>query len=84
MDLRANLLMCEQYDAATGFSKVIELSPEQTDDLRRSRITRGIDIRDNFSSKNNRCHFLTSRPPERIFQSPNHALRLFDGSTRRK
>jgi GR25 family glycosyltransferase involved in LPS biosynthesis len=84
MDIRANLLMCEEYDAATGFSKVIELSREQTDDLRRSRITRGIDIRDNPSSKNIRCHFLTSRPPTRIFQSPNHALRLFGGSTRRK
>jgi GR25 family glycosyltransferase involved in LPS biosynthesis len=84
MDVRANLLMCEEYDAATGFSKIIELTPEQTDDLRRSRITRGINIRDNAFSKNDRCHFLTRRPPSRIFQSPNHALRLAGGSTNRR
>jgi glycosyl transferase, family 25 len=79
MDIRANLLMCEEYDAATGFSKVIELTPEQTDNLRRTHITRGINIRDNPFSKNDRCHFLTRRPVKRIFQSPNHALRLFSG-----
>ncbi len=84
MDIRANLLMCEEYDAATGFSKVIELTPEQTDDLRRTRITRGIDLRDNSFSKNDRCHFLTRRPATKIFQSPNHALRLFGGSTSRR
>lgn len=77
MDIRANLLMCEQYDAATGFSKIIDLTPEQTADLRRTRITRGIDIRDNPFSKNDRCHFLTRRTPDRVFNSPNHALRLF-------
>lgn len=84
MDVRANLLMCEEYDAATGFSKVIELTPKQTDDLRRTRITRGINIRDNLFSKNDRVHFLTRRPPTRIFQSPNHALRLAGGSTNRR
>ena len=84
MDIRANLLMCEEYDAATGFSKIIELTPEQTDDLRRTRITRGIDIRDNPFSKNARRHFLTRRAPNRIFHSPNHALRLSGGSTSRK
>lgn len=84
MDIRANLLMCEWYDAATGFSKVIELTPEQTDDLRRTRITRGIDLRDNSFSKNDRCHFLTRRPATKIFNSPNHALRLFGGSTSRR
>lgn len=84
MDIRANLLMCEEYDAATGFSKVIELTPEQTDELRRTRLTRGIDLRDNPFSKNDQCHFLTRRPATRIFQSPNHALRLFGGSTSRK
>lgn len=84
MDIRANLLMCQEYDAATGFSKVIELTREQTDELRQTRITRGIDLRDNPFSKNDRCHFLTRRPPTRIFQSPNHALRLFGGSTSRK
>ena len=84
MDIRANLLMCEEYDTATGFSKVIDLTPEQTIDLRQTRITRGINIRDNSFSKNDRYHLLTGRPPARIFQSPNHALRLFGGSTSRK
>jgi glycosyl transferase family 25 len=84
MDIRANLLMCEEYDAATGFSKIIELTPEQTDDLRRTHITRGINIRDNAFSKNDRCHFRTRRPPQRIFHSPNHALRLSGGSTNRR
>jgi glycosyl transferase, family 25 len=84
MDIRANLLMCERYDAATGFSTIIELTPEQTDDLRRMRITRGINIRENPFSKNDRCHFLTRREPNRVFQSPNHALRLAGGSTSRR
>jgi glycosyl transferase, family 25 len=84
MDLRANLLMCEEFDAATGFSKVIELTPDQTQHLRKARITRGVDIRDNPFSKNERCHFLTRRPLTRIFHSPNHALRLTGGSTSRR
>ncbi len=84
MDIRANLLMCEQYDAATGFSKIIELTPEQTDDLRRNRITRGLNIRDNPVSKNDQCHFLTRRPATKIFQSPNHALHLSGGSINRR
>ena len=79
MDIRANLLMCEEYDAATGFSKVIELTPEQTDALRRSRITRGINILENRFSKNERCHLFTRRPVTKIFHSPNHALRLSGG-----
>ncbi len=81
MDIRANLLMCETYGAATGFSRIIALTPEQSDHLRATRITRGIDISNNPYSKNSRCHFLTQRPPNRIFQSPNHALRL---STKRR
>ena len=84
MDMRANLLMCERYGAATGFSKIIELTPEQTDDLRRKRITRGLYIRDNPVSKNDSCHFLTRRPITKIFHSPNHALRLFGGPTNRR
>ena len=84
MDIRANLLMCQEYDLATGYSKIIELTPEQTDDLRRTSITRGINIRDNPFSKNDRYHFLTRRRLTKIFRSPNHALRLFGGSTNRK
>lgn len=80
MDLRANLLLCEaEYDAATGFSKVIDLTPEQMEHLRASRFTRGLDISNNPFSKNDQCHFLTRRRPTRIFNSPNHALRLPGG-----
>jgi GR25 family glycosyltransferase involved in LPS biosynthesis len=84
MDIRANLLMCEEYDAATGFSRLIELTPEQTDSLRRQRITRGVNIRNNPFSKNDRCHFVTRGPITKIFNSPNHALRLSGGSTNRR
>ena len=31
LDIRANLLMCEEYDGATGFSEVIDLTAEQAD-----------------------------------------------------
>lgn len=84
MDIRANLLMCEQYDAATGFSKVVELTSEQTEHLRANRITRGVDLSRNSFSKNDRSHFLTRRSATRIFHSPNHALRLSGGSTSRR
>jgi glycosyl transferase, family 25 len=84
MDLRANLLMCEEYDAATGFSKIIELTPEQAEHLRTTHFTRGINIGDNQFSKNDRCHFLTRRPIRKIFNSPNHALKLSGGSTNRR
>lgn len=84
MDIRANLLMCEEYDAATAYSRIIELTPEQTETLRRTRITRGINVRDNAFSKNDRCHFLTRRTPTRVFHSPNHALRLAGGPTNRR
>lgn len=84
MDIRANLLMLEEYDAATGYSKVIELTPEQAEHLRATSLTRGINIGDNRFSKNDRCHFLTRRTPQRIYNSPNHALRLPGGSTNRR
>ncbi len=84
MDIRANLLMCEEYDAATGFSNVIELTREQTDYLCTTRFTRGIELSNNRFSKNDRCHFRTRRAPNRIFHSPNHALRLSGGSTNRR
>ena len=76
MDIRANLLMLQDYDAATGFSKIIDLNAEQTEQLRSTHITRGIDISQNPFSKNSQCHFLTRRRPNKVFQSPNHALRL--------
>jgi hypothetical protein len=80
MDIRANLLMCQEYDAATGFSKIIDLNFEQTQHLRATGLTRGINVSENPFSKNDELHVLTRRPPIRIFQSPNHALRLAGGS----
>jgi glycosyl transferase, family 25 len=84
MDVRANLLMCEEYDAATGFAKVVDLDPEQTEHIRRTGLTRGIDISRNPFSKNDHCHFLTPRPAKSIFRSPNHALRLAGGWANRR
>lgn len=84
MDIRANLLMCQEYDAATGFAKIIDLTPEQSHHLISTGMTRGIDVSNNSFSKNDRCHFLTRRPVKRIFHSPNHALRLAGGSARRR
>ena len=80
MDVRANLLMCEEYGAATGYSKIIELTPAQAEHLRTTRLTRGINLSDNRFSNNDRCHFFSRRTPQRVFHSPNHALRLIGGS----
>ena len=77
LDIRANLRMCEQFDAATGFDHVIDLTQDQAELLRQASITRGIDITNNQVSKNSSVHFYrrgTNR--DRVFQSPNHALRL--------
>jgi GR25 family glycosyltransferase involved in LPS biosynthesis len=77
LDIRANLRMCETFDAATGFDKVIDLTRDQAQLLRRTAITRGIDVTKNAVSKNTAIHFLKrDGPAERVFQSPNHALRL--------
>jgi hypothetical protein len=81
LDIRANLLMCEEYDGATGFSHVFDLTPEQARLLRQTGITRGIDVSKSGPAVNVRsqCRFVRRdrihREP-RIFQSPNHALRL--------
>ena len=52
LDIRANLLMCEEYDGATGFSEVIDLTPEQARVLRATGITRGIDLSKTTPAKN--------------------------------
>ena len=49
--------MCEQYDAATGFDEVIDLTREQAQLLHKTSITRGIDITNNPVSKNTAAHF---------------------------
>jgi glycosyl transferase, family 25 len=77
MDMRANLRMCEDYDAATGFDHVIDLTRDQAALLRQTGITRGIDVSNNPVSKNTAVHFCKRGVAHnRIFQSPNHALRL--------
>jgi GR25 family glycosyltransferase involved in LPS biosynthesis len=77
LDIRANLRMCEQYGAATGFDEVIDLTPDQAQLLRQTNITRGIDIRNNPVSKNTAVHFFKrGTQSSKIFHSPNHALRL--------
>ena len=77
LDIRANLRMCEEYDAATGFDHVVDLTHEQAELLRRTSITRGIDITNNPVSKNTAVHFFRrGAPGDRVFASPNHALRL--------
>ena len=77
LDIRANLRMCEEYDAATGFDSVIDLTHDQAELLRKTSITRGIDITNNAVSKNNAIHFFRRDvPSNRVFHSPNHALRV--------
>ena len=88
LDIRANLRMCEQFDGATGFDELIDLTREQANHVRETGITRGIDITKNTSSKNTSARFFNRRALEaaggwreassslRLFHSPNHALRL--------
>jgi GR25 family glycosyltransferase involved in LPS biosynthesis len=81
LDLRANLLMCEEYDGATGFSEVIDLNAEQAELLRRTGITRGIDVSKSKPARDVRsqCRFIKREALGReshLFQSPNHVLRL--------
>ena len=77
LDIRANLRMCEAYDAATGFDEAIELTRDQARLLRQTAITRGIDVTKNSVSKNTAIHFSKrGGRKDRVFQSPNHALRL--------
>jgi len=77
LDIRANLRMCEEFDAATGFDDVIDLTSDQAQLLRDTGITRGIDVTKNIVSKNTAIHFLKrDGGKDRVFHSPNHALRL--------
>ena len=73
--------MCEEYDGATGFSEVIDLTSEQAQLLRRTGITRGIDVSKSKPAKDvqSQCRFIKREALGReshLFQSPNHALRL--------
>ena len=62
LDIRANLRMCERYDCVTGFSKIVELTAEDSSRLRNSRTTQGIDIMTKASPgpwHDGYCRFLT-------------------------
>ena len=62
LDIRANLRMCERYDYVTGFSKIVELTEEDSLRLRNARTTQGIDIMAKASPGTGRdgyCRFLT-------------------------
>ncbi len=77
LDIRANLRMCEVFDAATGYDHIIDLNHDQAQLLRRTSITRGVNITNNPVSKNTTVHFFRrGANRDRVFQSPNHALRL--------
>ena len=54
--------MCERYGCVTGFSKIVELTAEDSLRLRHAPTTRGIDIMANASPGTGRdgyCRFLT-------------------------
>ena len=103
LDIRANLRMCERYDYVTGFSKIIDLTNENSLRLRTKKSTQGLDITNNTSAIKERpgcCGFLNREALQllqegsidalvrgapvfsaagtqfRVFESPNHALRL--------
>ena len=77
LDIRANLRMLEQFDAATGYSHAIDLSHDEARLLRTTGITRGIDVTHRLVSKNGGVYFFRRNARKgTVFQSPNHALRL--------
>ena len=105
LDFRANLLMCEKYDGATGFNQIVDLTNEASLRLRHTNTTRGIDVTKhalpiNDGRKGYCCFFkrealkmleggngggsekvesllsFEAKAQLRVFQSPNHALRL--------
>ena len=83
LDFRANLLMCQEYEGATGFNEVIDLTPEQAKLLRRTGITRGIDVSKSKPAKDVGSQYLFIKREAlerehdaRLFNSPNHVLRL--------
>ena len=61
LHIRANLRMCERYEHVTGFSKLIDLTMEDSDRLRNTKTSQGVDIISNHSRDNGRdgfCLFL--------------------------
>ncbi len=83
LDFLGNLRMCERYASATGFSTVIELTAEESQRLRTTNTTRNLTTAEPSGTDMvhpPQCRFvnrsLQATPPFRVFQSPNHALRL--------
>jgi hypothetical protein len=87
LDFLGNLRMCERYASATGFSTVIELTAEESLRLRTTNTTRNLTTAEPMQTDSGtdlvrpaQCRFvnrsLQATPPFRVFQSPNHALRL--------
>lgn len=91
LDFRANLIMCDRHGCARGFGEVVELSAEDTRRVRDTNITRGIDVSRQAPPpegvREGYCRFFKrealagsgGRRRFRVFQSPNHALRLNGG-----
>lgn len=88
-DIRGNLRMCQQYDCATGFSRLVELTERATQTLRTSKpmlLTPWFDANDYSHSvkqdKFERFSVFTRAALEkpldelRVFVSPNDALRM--------
>jgi glycosyl transferase, family 25 len=82
LDFLGNLRMCERYASATGFSTVIELTAEESQRLRMTNTTRNLTTAEPTRDlvRPAQCRFVNrssqATPPFRVFQSPNHALRL--------
>lgn len=82
LDVRANLKMCERYASATGCSRIIDLTAEESERLRTTNTTRGLTTAEPRADpgRPGHCRFvnrsLQATPPFQVFQSPNHALRL--------
>jgi hypothetical protein len=82
LDFLGNLRMCERYASATGFSTVIELTAEESQRLRTTNTTRNLTTAEPMSDlvRPAQCRFVNrssqATPPFRVFQSPNHVLRL--------
>ena len=86
-DIRGNLRMCQQYDCATGFTRLVELTEHATQTLRTSKpmlLTPWFDANDYSQSlkqdKFERFSVFTRAGIEkplaelRVFESPNDAL----------
>ena len=75
LDIRANLRMCERFNCVTGFSKVVELTEEDSLRLRNARTTQGIDIMATTSPGTGRdgyCRFLTRDAIQILLRGDEH------------